>query len=766
MNVSAPPKFGMGASPRRIEDGSLIRGLGRYTTDVTPAGTLTAYVLRSTVAHARIKVGGLAAARAAPGVHLVWVASDVSDLGLMPSLAHGPVKQPLQIPPFPVLCSDVVRHVGDAVAFVVADDLNSAKSAAELIDIDYDSLPATADTASALDADAPLVWPERGSNLAFEYVVGDKTATDAAFATAAKVAELTIVNNRVVCNYMEPRAIVVEHDAVSGRHTVTVGSQGVHGLRDALCKVLKIDTKTMRVITPDVGGGFGTKGFNYREYPLTVKAATELGRPVKWVSDRSEHFLADAHGRDHVSTGALALDADGRILALRVDIAANMGSYFNQYGAIIPWFSVVMMTGVYDIQTVHAVCKGVFTHSVPTDAYRGAGRPEAAFLIERLMDEAARVTGLAPSEIRRRNFIRPEQMPYKTVTGNVYDSGEFAAHMDQALARAAAGSFEARLAESKANGCICGLGFSTYVEICAFKGSEPAKAVLEADGTVSVHIGTQSTGQGHQTAYAQFVVGPLGLDYDKIRVVQGDSDALPSGGGTGGSRSIPLGAPSVDRASRTLAEQIKALAADELEAGVGDIELIDGTARVVGTDRSLSYAEIAKRAKDKTKLIAIGEFNSEEQTYPNGTHVCEVEIDPETGRTEVVRYNIVDDFGATVNPTLLAGQVHGGVAQSIGQALLEHTVYDSDGQLITATFNDYAMPRAEDFPFFEFQTRNVPCKWNVLGIKGAGEAGTIGATPAVMNAVVDALHRAYGIRHIDMPATPLRVWEAIQAAKA
>ncbi len=766
MDVSTPPKFGMGASPRRIEDGSLIRGLGRYTDDVTPAGALTAYVLRSTVAHARIKVGDLSAARAAEGVHLVWVAADVSDLDFMPSLAHGPVQAEFYVPPFPVLCGDVVRHVGDAIAFIVADDLDSAKSAAELIDVDYDALPASADTAHALDADAPLVWPDRGTNLALEYTAGDKAATDAAFSKAAKVATLSVVNNRIVCNYMEPRAIVVERDKATGRHTVTVGSQGVHGMRDAMCKVLKIDAKTMRVITPDVGGGFGTKAFNYREYPLAVKAVDALGKPVKWVSDRSEHFLADAHGRDHVSIGSLALDANGRIQALRVEIVANMGSYFSQFGAIIPWFAVVMMTGVYDIQNVHAVCKGVFTHSVPTDAYRGAGRPEAAFLIERLMDEAARVTGLSPTEIRRRNFIRPDQMPYTTVTGNVYDSGEFAAHMDQSLARAEAASFDARVAESKARGKIRGLGFSTYVEICAFKGSEPAKAVLETDGTVSLHIGTQSTGQGHRTAYAQFVAGPLGLDYDRIRVVQGDSDALPAGGGTGGSRSIPLGAPSVDRASRTLADQIKALAADELEAGVGDIELINGTARVVGTDRSLSYADVAARAKDKAKLIAIGEFTAEEQTYPNGTHVCEVEIDPDTGHTDVVRYTMVDDFGATVNPSLLAGQVHGGVAQSIGQALLEQTFYDADGQLVSATFNDYAMPRADDFPYFDFQTRNVPCKWNALGIKGAGEAGTIGATPAVMNAVVDALNRAYGIRNIDMPATPLRIWDAIRAAKA
>jgi carbon-monoxide dehydrogenase large subunit len=755
----------MGASPRRIEDGSLIRGRGRYVTDVRPQGTLTAYFVRSAAGHARITVGALAAARAAAGVHVVWVSDDVGDLGPMPCQAKGPAKAPILVPPYPVLCGDVVRHVGDAIAMVVADDLNAAKSAAELIDVDYETLPAVMDTAGALEEDAPLVWPERGTNIAFEYEIGDRAATDAAFAAAAKVAEIKVVNNRLVCNYMEPRAIVAEYDAGSGRYTVTVGSQGVHSMRDSLCHVLKVDPKTMRVITPDVGGGFGTKGFNYREYPLVAKAAKALGRPVKWVSDRTEHFLADAHGRDHVTTGAFALDESGRITAMRVEITASMGSYLNAYGPYIPWLALEMITGAYDIRTVHGFCRGVFTNNVPTDAYRGAGRPEAAFLIERLMDEAARVTGLSPAEVRRRNFIRPEQMPYKTVTNHTYDTGEFAAHMDKALQAAEADSFDARVKESAARGQIRGLGFSSYIEICAFGGSEPAKAMLEADGRVAIHIGTQSTGQGHQTAYAQFAVGPLALDYDRIRVVQGDTDALPKGGGTGGSRSIPLGAPSVDQASCLLAEQIKALAADELEAGLGDIELVGGSARVVGTDRSISYAELAARAKDKAKLTAIGEFKAPENTYPNGTHVCEVEIDPETGRTAILRYTIVDDFGATVNPLLLAGQVHGGVAQSIGQALLEHTVYDDDGQLLTASFNDYAMPRADDLPFFDFETRNVPCKWNALGIKGAGEAGTIGATPAVMNAVADALRRAYGIRSIDMPATPLRIWEAIQAAK-
>ena len=764
MNQSAPLKFGMGAAPRRVEDGSLVRGQGRYTTDVTPAGTLVGYVLRSSAGHARITLGGIDDARSAPGVHLVWTADDVSDLAPMPCEAKPKAKEDYTEPHYPVLCSDTVRHVGDAIAFIVADDLDSAKSAAEMIEVDYETLPAVTDTAGALASGAPLVWPDRASNLAFETELGDKQATDAAFASAARVAELVIVNNRLICNYMEPRAIVAEYDSGSDRYTVTVGSQGVHGMRDAMCKVLKIDPQSMRVLTFDVGGGFGTKTFNYREYPLSVKAAKALGRPVKWVSDRNEHFLADAHGRDNVTTGAFALDSDGRIQAMRVELIANMGSYFNQFGPYIPAIGLTMLTGLYDIQTVYATCKAVMTNTVPTDAYRGAGRPEAAYFIERLMDEAARVTGLSRTEIRRRNFISPEQMPYKTPTDRVYDTGEFAAHMDKALEVAEAASFDARAEESKARGRVRGLGFATYIEVCAFGNSEPAKAVLESDGTVSLHIGTQSNGQGHQTAYAQFVAGPLGLDYDRIKVVQGDTDKLAKGGGTGGSRSIPLGVTSVDRASRQLADQIKELAADELEAGIGDIELVDGAARVVGTDRLVSYADLAGRAADKSKLAAEAEVRQDENTYPNGTHVCEIEVDPETGLTQLVRYTIVDDFGVTVNPMLLAGQIHGGVAQGIGQALTEHTVYDDDGQLITATFNDYAMPRAWDIPDIHFETRNVPSTWNPMGIKGAGEAGTIGAAPAVMNALVDALGRGFGITHIDMPATPLRVWEAIRAS--
>jgi len=765
MNDMAPPKFGMGADPRRVEDDAFIRGEGRYTTDVLPEGTLTAFLVRSPVAHARFTLGDLSAARAAEGVHLVWTAAETGDLANMPCLGVGPTKGPLNRAEAPVLCSDTVRHVGDAIALIVADDINSARSAAELVEVDYEPLPVLTDTAAALDPDATIIWPEHGTNLAFEYDRGDADATEAAFSRAAKVAKLTLVNNRLVCNYMEPRAVVAEFHPDAKSWTITVGSQGVFGMRRAIAKAMNVDPARLRVITPDVGGGFGPKTFAYREYPLVAKAAQALARPVRWVSDRNEHFQADAQGRDNVTEAAFALDDNGRILAMKVDIIANMGAYLSQFGPYIPWLGISMTTGLYDIQTAHVTVKAVYSNTVPVDAYRGAGRPEAAFVVERLIDEAARVANLSPEEIRRRNFIRPDQLPYETVTGRLYDTGDFAGHMERALEKADAAGFEERLAESRSRDRMRGLGFATYVEACAFAGSEPAKAQLEEDGSVSLFIGTQSNGQGHKTAYAQFVAGPLGVDYDRIHVRQGDTDDLENGGGTGGSRSLPLGAPSVERASTMLAGQLKELAASELEASAADIELAEGTARIVGTDRAISLADLAARTEDKEKLLAIGEFKQAEATYPNGTHVCELEIDPETGSAHILRYTIVDDFGVTVNPTLLEGQVHGGVVQSIGQVLLENTIYDEDGQLLTATFNDYAMPRAWDTCSFSFETRNVPSTHNALGIKGAGEAGTIGATPAVMNAVIDALHRACGIRHLDMPATPLRVWQAIEAAK-
>jgi carbon-monoxide dehydrogenase large subunit len=764
MNVMTP-KFGMGASVLRKEDNAFITGKGRYTDDITPPGTLHGYVLRSPVANASFKVVSTAEARKAPGVRLVLTGKDIAHLGDLQS--HGMQKQPDgTVPPnrdIPILCRDRVHHVGDAVAFIVAESRAQAQDAAELIEVDYDSEEAVADTRHALDKDAPLVWPELGSNKVVLNHIGDKEKTAAAFKKAASVTRIEFVNNRLITNYMEVRSAIGEWRADEDRYVLTTGTQGVHGVRDIIAKeALKVPPEKLRVVTPDVGGGFGTKTFAYREYALVLEAAKRLGAPVKWTADRGEHFLSDTQGRDNFVTAEMAMDKDGHFLALRVNLIANLGAYTSQYGPFIPYLGVTMSTGVYDLPAIDVDVTSVYTNTVPVDAYRGAGRPEAAFLLEKLVDECARDLGLPREEIRRRNFIK--SFPYKTQTGRMYDTGDLNGHMTQAMERAGWASFDKRLAQSKKDGKIRGIGMSTYIEACAFPGSEPAFVELNGDGTVTLKIGTQSNGQGHATAYAQFVAEKLNLDIDKITVRQGDTDELGAGGGTGGSRSIPLGGVSAARAGEDLAENIKKIAADELEASAGDIELADGTARIAGTDRVMDFAAIAKAAKDPEDLKAMGEFKQDECTYPNGTHICEVEIDPETGVTKVVAYTIVDDFGATVNPILLAGQIHGGIVQGIAQALTENTVYADDGQLLTASFMDYTMPRADDFPFFAFETHNVPSTTNALGIKGAGEAGTIGATPAALSAVTDALYRAYGIRHIDMPTTPGRVWNAIQEA--
>jgi carbon-monoxide dehydrogenase large subunit len=763
------PKFGMGASVLRLEDEAFITGKGRYTDDISLEGTLHGFVLRSPVAKAKIASISADAARQAPGVHLVLTGEDVAHLRALKSSAMQPQPDGSRAPTrdIPILCRERVNYVGDAVAFIVADSRALAQDAADMIDIDYEGEDAVADTAHALDAGAPLVWPDLGSNRAFVNEIGDRAKTDAAFAKAKKVSRIEFINNRLVCNYIEPRSAIGEWRANEDRFVLTTGSQGVHSIRDILTRqVFGIDPKKLRVITPDVGGGFGPKGFVYREHALVLEAAKRVGRPVKWAGDRTEHFLTDAQGRDNVVAAEMAMDADGRFLGLRVGLIANLGAYIHQYGPFIPFIGGTMSTGVYDIQALHVTITGVYTNTCPVDAYRGAGRPEAAFLLEKLVDACARDIGIAPDEIRRRNFIRPEQFPYRTQTDRLYDVGEFEGHMDLAIERAGWKNFNERLKQSNAAGKIRGIGMATYIEACAFAGSEPAHVELNADGSVTLLIGTQSNGQGHATAYAQFIAEKLNIDISRIHMHQGDTDRLATGGGTGGSRSIPLGGVSAARAGEDLAEKIKKIAADELEASAADIELMDGVARIVGTDRTVGFADIARAAKQPEDLKGFGEFVQEENTYPNGTHICEVEIDPETGHTDIVAYTIVDDFGATVNPILLAGQIHGGVVQGIGQVLTENTVYSEDGQLLTASFMDYGMPRADTVPSFHFETRNVPSTTNVLGIKGAGEAGTIGATPSALNAVTDALYRAYGIRHIDMPATPDRVWNAIQAAKA
>lgn len=762
-----PMKFGIGQAVKRVEDIRLVSGLGHYTSDDIHANALRAVFLRSPYANAAFTIKDVSAALALPGVHAVLTAADFAHFADLPCLAPLPNSDgsAMKLPPYPLLAKDRVRHVGDAVAFVVADSEAQARLAAEAVEIEYDGAPASIDLRAAVEPGAALVWPEFGSNVAYDNFIGDKDQTDAAFAKAAHVVNLEVVNNRLVSNYMEPRAAIAEYDAQDKRYTLTLGSQGVHGIRGTTAKVMGLDEKSLHVVTRDVGGGFGTKGFVYREYPLILAAAEKLGRTIAWVCDRSEHFLADAHGRDNYTSASMALDADGRFLGLRVHILGNLGSYLSQYAPYIPWLGATMATGVYDIPAVQARVQGVYTHTVPVDAYRGAGRPEAAYVLERLVDHCARALNLPREEIRARNFIKPTQMPYKTVTGRTYDVGEFEAAMRQSLAKADYHGFDARLAASKARGKLRGIGFSSYIECTAWGSGEEGSVTLEQDGTFTVLIGTQSNGQGHETAYAQVVAQYLDVPLEKVKVVQGDSQRIATGHGTGGSRSIPVGTVMVDRASQKLALQIKELAADKLEAAVADLEIVDGRVAIAGTDRALSFEEIARLpGATPDRRQAVSDFTPPEATYPNGTHVCELEVDPDTGETQVLSYSIVDDFGMVLNPMLLAGQVHGGIAQGIGQALLERTIYDADGQLASATFMDYCMPRAIDIPSFSFETRNVPSTTNPLGLKGAGEAGSIASCPAVMNALVDALHRAHGVTHIDMPASPSRIYEAIRKA--
>ena len=756
-------KFGFGQPLKRKEDDALVRGAGRYIADVMPDGALQAVVVRSPHAHAKFTIRDLSAVRAMKGVRLVLTAADVADLGPMPTpgVIPGPT---IDVPYYPVLARDVVKHVGDAVAFVVADTLAQARDAAEAIAIDWQELPHVVGAMAALDAKSPRVWPDR-SNLSFETTMGDEAATKATFAQAERVVETTIVNQRLVTNYMDTRGVVAEFDG--SRYTLTLGSQGSHIIRDIIgVEVMKLKPEQMRVITPDVGGGFGTKLFPYREYALAAVAAERLRQPVRWVSDRSEHFLADSHGRDNISTARLALDDKGKLLALELDIVADMGAYLSCYAPYIPWLGMGMATGPYDIPIAHVRLRSVYTNTVPVDAYRGAGRPEASYLIERAVDHAAREIGMAPDAIRRKNLIKPKALPYTTPTGKVYDSGDFAGTLARAQALADWDGFSRRLRESKRTGKLRGIGIATYVEACGNNGPETARVTLDRDGGITVLIGSQSTGQGHATSYAQLVAERLDIPPERVRVIQGDTDRIPTGAGTGGSSSIPVGGVSVDRASKTLADQMKEIAADALEASAVDMEVVDATVRVAGTDRAITFADLAAHpSATPEKLTAANEFGVDAPTFPNGTHIAEVEIDPDTGATRIIAYVIVDDFGATLNPLMLEGQVHGGTVQGIGQALLEDTVYDAaSGQLVSASFMDYAMPRAADAPDFVFETRNVPCKTNPLGVKGAGEAGAIGSCPAVINAVIDALDRAYGIRAIDMPATPQKIWAAIQAA--
>jgi len=762
-------KFGVGQPHVRVEDASLLTGRGRYLADRMPEGALRAVVVRAPHAHARFKIANKGAVRGLPGVRLVLTAEDIGQYGSVP--CQGVVKpadeEKMWLPPYALLAGDVVRHVGDAVAFIVVDTLDQARDAAEAVEIDWEPLPAIADIRGAVGAGAPLVWEERANNVAFRTEVGDRAATERAFAGAHRVVRLELVNQRIVANYLETRGAIAEPGKDGAPLTLTVSTQGSHTIRNALCdKVLNIPHDQLRVVTGDVGGGFGAKLGPYREYALAVIAARELDRSVAWIADRSEHFLGDVHGRDNFTVAEMALDKSNRFIGLRVDTIGNLGAYLAYFGPFIIANGAGMLPGVYDIPAAYAVQRGVYTHTLPVDAYRGAGRPEASFVIERLVDTVAREIGIAPDELRRINFIAPEAMPYKTATGRTYDSGEFAGHLGRAQEVADWKGFEKRAKAAAKRGRVRGIGLANYIEACGGVAGDNAKIRVEQDGSATLFIGTQSNGQGHATAYAQFAADELDLPLEKIVMHQGDTNDLPTGGGTGGSRSIPTGAPSVGMAAKKLAGQLKELAAAELEASADKLEIVDGAVRVAGSNRLVTFAALASKAGvDREKLVAVDKYDPRAPTYPNGTHVCEVELDPDSGAIAIVGYWVVDDFGFTVNPLLLEGQVHGGIAQGAGQALGEQAVYDAEGQLMTASLMDYALPHARDMVQIHFETRNVPCSTHVMGIKGAGEAGTIGATPAVMNAVIDALDRGFGIKRFDMPATPTRVWQAIQAAR-
>ncbi|HLY56783.1 MAG TPA: xanthine dehydrogenase family protein molybdopterin-binding subunit [Stellaceae bacterium] len=773
-------QFGMGQAVRRTEDSRLLTGGGRYIDDVPEPAAAIGFVLRSPHAHARILGIETAAARAVPGVVAVYTAADLAADGVGPIPAMTVANRdgsPAAAPPRLVLATDRVRHVGDQVAFIVAETMEAARDAAELVEVDYEALASVTDTARALEPGQPLIWDDVPANIAVDWETGDAAAVAKAFAGAARVVSLDLVNNRVVVASMEPRGCLAIPDPATGRTTLHSCSQGVHTLRGMLSQALHIPEDSLRVATQDVGGAFGMKTFCYPETCLVTWAARKLGRPVRWTSDRSEAFLTDTQGRDHVTHVELALDEEGHFLAVKVDTIAGLGAYLSNFAQYVPTHAGSnMLTGVYRTPAAHVRVRCVFTNTTPVDAYRGAGRPEAAYVVERLVDKAARELGMDPAELRRRNFIPPEAMPFKTALGITYDSGEFARNLDEALAQIDRDGLAARRAAAAARGRLRGIGLSSYIEACG--GGPPDTAVIRFDeaGVPTILVPTQTGGQGHATAYAQLAADRFGLPLDRIKVVQGDTDLTPNGFGTGGSRSIPVAGSAVDLAAERLIERGRRIAAHLLEAAEADIDYADGTFTIAGTDRDIDLDAVVRAAFDSRvpKGVAAGSFEETAEwappdgagTYPNGTHAVEVEIDPDTGVTEIVRFVAVDDFGTVLNPLLLAGQVHGGVAQGVGQALCEGVVHDPDsGQPVTGSFMDYTLPRADHLPAIEFSWNVVPCRTNRLGIKGAGEAGAIGAPPAVINAIVDAL-RPYGITHIDMPATPQRIWETIQAAGA
>lgn len=772
-------QFGIGQPVRRIEDARLLTGHGRYIDDINLPRQAYLHVVRSPHAHARIAAIDSAAARAAPGVFTVFTHTDLAanGIGTLPCIYRfdNPDGSPMATPPRPALADGVVRHVGDPVAAVVADTPDRARDAAELIAIDFDPLPAVVEALDALGDDAPQLWEEAPGNRCYRYEAGDAAAVDAAFSSAAHVTRLELANNRIVVAAMEPRGALAAYDDADRHWTLWTSTQGGHFVRDQLANtIFGVPVDRVRVITPDVGGGFGMKVFLYPEHVLVAWAARRISRPVKWTGERSaDGFGGDTQGRDNVASAELALDSEGRMLALRMRMTANLGAYLSNYGPLGPTVNSGMLSGAYTTPLIHVSVTGTFTNTVPVDAYRGNGRPEMSLIIERLVDQAAGELNLDPADLRQRNFISPAMMPFTSPLGETYDSGEFAALLDAALDQVDWADRAARKAAARERGRLLGIGLAYYVEGCAAPRPEGAHLRINPDGNAVVTIGTQSTGMGHETAYAQLVAETLGIDIGAVSVVQGDTDLVATGGGSTGSRSLAIGGVALLDAAGRVRERARLVAAHLLEAAPADLDFAEGVFTVTGTDRSVEFTAVARAAHDypnlppdlEPQLAASGAWQPSAKTYPNGAHVCELEIDPETGAVRLQRYLIVDDFGVAVNPLLVAGQVHGGIVQGIGQILFEQAVYDRDsGQLLTGSFMDYCLPRADDLPTFELDLVEVPCTTNPLGAKGAGEAGATGSLPAVVNALLDALGEA-GVTEISLPATPERVWQAIQATR-
>ncbi|MFN4163380.1 MAG: xanthine dehydrogenase family protein molybdopterin-binding subunit [Ferrovibrio sp.] len=766
-------KFGQSQPVRRVEDQRFITGKGRYTDDISLPGQVYGVMLRSPHAHAKILKIDTAAAQAAPGVLAVYTHADLkaANVGDLPCTI--PLKNRdgsmRADPPRPALADGMVRHVGDPVAFVVAETAAQARDAAEMIEVDYDALPAAADMATAMEPGQPQIWPQAPNNRAFDWEIGDKAKIDALFASAAKTVKLTLENNRIVVASMEARVALGAFDKDSGRFTLYTPTQGVWVQKKLLAKILGLPEEKFHVVTGDVGGGFGMKIFIYPEQVMTLFASRALGRPVKWTSDRGEAFLTDTHGRANLTHAEMALDKDHNFLALRIHNIADMGAYLSTYAPMIPTMAgTKVLSSVYRFQGVYARVEGVFTNTVPVDAYRGAGRPESNYIMERLIDVAARELGIDRAELRRKNYIPPAAFPWTSAMGLTYDSGEFENTSNTALKAIDWAGFEARRAEAKKRGKRRGIGMAYYLEATGGAPTERAEIRFAEDGFVEVYVGTQSTGQGHETAYTQIVAEQLGVDFDKVRILQGDSDAIPTGGGTGGARSLYSEGGAILKAKDGVVEKGKVVAADMLETAASDIEFAAGRFRVAGTDRDVGIVEVAQEARKRSNakageaagLDTAADWQVQAITFPNGCHACEVEIDEATGVAEVVRYVVADDMGKVINPTIVKGQIHGGVVQGVGQALYENVVYDADGQLLTGSFTDYCLPRADNFPEIEVILCEVPCKTNPLGVKGAGEAGAVGSAPATINAVVDAL-ADLGVKHVDMPATPQKLWRIL-----